>query len=436
MISKSILLICLIVGISATTVYGQYQCSGQANTYPIYNEAPVFVNSTANGRHYLIGPSDNLVNVIELYGTPYEMGYAHGVLLKSEIADIYNNFFNYITEMVNDLIKKYADFLPQYLIDLIEKKGIGIALDLTADLTRRYTEPYWFEEMRGLADGSGIPYKTIVRLHMFPELIKAACSMVGAYNTATYNGGLLQLRALDFAGDPRNPMRLHPVVTVYHPQQGHKFSTVTWAGFVGTITGYSQHMGICEKYWYGYKGKSSRVGIPFHFLLRDILQFDNSIDDALNRIYNADRTCAIFIGLGSNSTNTFKAVEYSHEIVQVFDDQTPFPGFAPQPAAHPNIQDVIYIDKAVQPSNNPCLASVLQKNLGQINVQTLIDAASYVQTGDLHIAIYDFSANQMYVSVGLQTGPYPPPANFTMVPAYARQFIQVDLNSFFSNNPQ
>jgi hypothetical protein len=39
--------------------------------------------------------------------------------------------------------------------------------------------------------------------------------------------------------------------------------------------------------WLHYNETSSRAGIPFHFLLRDIGQFDNNLDDAFNRINNA-----------------------------------------------------------------------------------------------------------------------------------------------------
>jgi len=432
---KLYLFICFLIFSSLCTTFTSAQCDGQPSKFAIYNEAPVFLNQSQNGKLYVIGPPDNQVNIIELYGTSYEMGYAQGVLLKNEIHDIFDNFFPYITDMLNNLITKYADYLPKFLIDALEKGGIRLALDLTYELTKDYTPQSFYDEMKGLADGSGIDYKTILQIHMFPELIKAACSMVGAYDSATVNHGLLQLRALDFGADASNPMRLHPVVTVYHPNagNGHSFTTLTWAGFLGTLTGYSQHMGICEKYWYGYNGTSSRSGIPWHFLLKDILQYDESIDEALNRIYNAERTCAIFVGLGSNQTNTFKAVEYSHEYVRVFDDQTPFPS-APQPAAHPNIQDVVYIDKFVQPSNHECLGSLLQKSQGAIDVQTLIDVSSQLQTGDLHIGIFDFQMNQMYVSVASQQGPYPPPSNFTLIPAYDRQFLQIDLNLFLNNN--
>ncbi|EFA74526.1 acid ceramidase-like protein [Heterostelium album PN500] len=404
------------------------QCSGSPNPYPIYTEAAVLVNTSSHGKLYVTGPSDNLVNILNVYGTAYQRGFAHGSLMKAQVDNVYADFFGFITEMVNELVKKYADYLPLEFVDLIEKAGIGAALDLTAVLTKDFTPQHFFDEMQGLADGSGIPYKTVLRLHMFPELIKAACSMIGAWGGATANSGLLQLRALDF--NPEAPLRYHPVVIVSHPTDGgNTFSSLAWAGFIGTMTGYSQRTAICEKYWFAYNGTSSRSGTPWHFLLRDILQYDSSIDDALNRIYNAHRTCSIYVGLGSNTTNDFRAVEYSHQVVRVFDDQTPFPAFAPQPAAHPLIPEVVYIDKHVQPSNDACLSSVLQKQHGAINVQTYIDITGLAETGDLHAAVYDFTANQMYVSVASQD-----PSVIPIIPAYQRQFLQIDLEYFFNES--
>lgn len=45
-------------------------------------------------------------------------------------------------------------------------------------------------------------------------------------------------------------------------------------------------------------GKMSRVGVPFTFLLRDILQWDTSLQDSINRISNANRTCDLILGVG------------------------------------------------------------------------------------------------------------------------------------------
>ncbi len=39
-------------------------------------------------------------------------------------------------------------------------------------LYRKYSSSYFFEEMRGLADGAGVEYDLVVRVHMLPELVK------------------------------------------------------------------------------------------------------------------------------------------------------------------------------------------------------------------------------------------------------------------------
>ncbi len=52
--------------------------------------------------------------------------------------------------------------------------------------------------------------------------------MIGGWGTASYNGGLFQVRALDWGTN--NPLRLNPQVTVYHPQDGHPFAILGWSG--------------------------------------------------------------------------------------------------------------------------------------------------------------------------------------------------------------
>lgn len=91
--------------------------------------------------------------------------------------------------------------------------------------------------------------------------------------TQTLGGSLVHLRALDFLVE--GPFQDFPTVFVYHPEpgNGHPFATVSWTSFIGAIAGISSaDVSISQKVWIGYEGKDSRVGIPFHFLLRDILQ--------------------------------------------------------------------------------------------------------------------------------------------------------------------
>ena len=54
----------------------------RTNSFPIIDSAPRFVKSVQNAKLFRAGPDDSEFNVVHLWGNAYEMGYAHGQLLK------------------------------------------------------------------------------------------------------------------------------------------------------------------------------------------------------------------------------------------------------------------------------------------------------------------------------------------------------------------
>jgi isopenicillin-N N-acyltransferase-like protein len=71
-------------------------------------------------------------------------------------------------------------------------------------------------------------------------------------------------------------------VIVYHPNSGngHAFANVGFVGWIGALTGQSSAQMAISEIGVAFPdasfGKESRIGTPFTFLLRDILQYDNS----------------------------------------------------------------------------------------------------------------------------------------------------------------
>ncbi|ELR17473.1 Nacylsphingosine amidohydrolase, putative [Acanthamoeba castellanii str. Neff] len=393
-------------------------CSGKPNLSPIYDDAPQFVKSVPNGKLYIQRNVTPPVYIVHLYGTAYEMGYAQGQLFK----DIGPKFWPSIMEYIYSQIDQYLKMFPEWLQHLIAESGVDAALDITGYMTEAYTPKRFFDEIRGIADGSGTDYTTLYRIHMFPELIQAACSMFGAWGKAiaNTNGTLYQLRALDWSTD--GPFQQMPAVLVYHPNEGdgHTFASFGWAGFIGTISGYSSsHMGVCEKVWAGYNGTLARVGVPWHFLLRDIMQYDTDIADATMRMEAARRTCAIFVGLG-DYTNTFTAFGYTHDKLHIWDWKN-FPVYPD----HPKMEGLVYLDKHPQPSEHVCFSSLLQQYYGSITPQNTIKyITSQGETGDMQIAVYDFASDHVYLA---NAGPAP-----NAVPAYKRPFIRLDMARLFA----
>lgn len=64
----------------------------------------------------------------------------------------------------------------------------------------------------------------------------------------------------------------------------------------------------------------TRFGKPWTYALRDVLQFSKTIDDALNNLYNTDRTCSVYLGIGSSVNNTYRLIEYSQTQLTIYDD--------------------------------------------------------------------------------------------------------------------
>jgi hypothetical protein len=68
--------------------------------------------------------------------------------------------------------------LPEWLQGLIANLGLDVALDITELMTRKWTPQYFYDELQGISDASGIEYQTLVRIHMLAGLTQGACSMV------------------------------------------------------------------------------------------------------------------------------------------------------------------------------------------------------------------------------------------------------------------
>lgn len=119
------------------------------------------------------------------------------------------------------------------------------ALEKTREWTAPFTSQAYFDEVKGIADATGLNYDLLYHLQMFPELTKAQCSFFGAWGSAVKNKGYsYQLRSLDFVTD--GPFVEFNQVTVYHPTDGgHAYAQVGWPANIGALSGMSE--GTCPR---------------------------------------------------------------------------------------------------------------------------------------------------------------------------------------------
>jgi hypothetical protein len=273
---------------------------------------------------------------------------------------------------------------------------------------------------------------------MLPELIRMACTAYGAWGKATGDKGLTQVRALDFGG---GPFANYTVIQVHRadPLQG-TFVSVAFPGFAGAITGISQSgIGISEKVWMTYDKPSTQPGsydgLADVFVLRDILQNSKNRVAAETYIQNAKRTWGMWVGIGDYETQTFDLVAYRQEDAVVYTDVT-----TPSLTGQPYMENIAYVDKHPQPTHdgvNGSLPTGLLDFYGSINQENSKIITQNHETGDLHIASYDYTNKIMYVSIGRinKNGEYGPEGGDTSSwKAYNRPYLKFDLNDFWAGN--
>ena len=157
---------------------------------------------------------------------------------------------------------------------------------------------------------------------------------------------------------------------------------------------------------------------------------DDTLDDAISHINGSARTCDLILGVGDGKVDTsagaapFRGVQYSHSVANFFDDQDMMPR---NDTWHARIKGMVYYGMDwLCPNFSVVLHRQLAKLRGSLDVaSTVKEVVPIVQTGDLHIAVYDLTDNMMYVANARGRGETGPKM------AYDRQFIGLNMTSLF-----
>lgn len=113
--------------------------------------------------------------VIELRGAPYDRGLQHGTQLRSKIRSFYttlltNSLFPYLSREQPDI----ASFLPEYAAERYQNGNFAYELMLdSARSIERSLNRATRDELRGIADGSGLTYDQVLVLNTFFDTVLA-----------------------------------------------------------------------------------------------------------------------------------------------------------------------------------------------------------------------------------------------------------------------
>ncbi|MBA4367066.1 MAG: hypothetical protein C0403_05440 [Desulfobacterium sp.] len=224
--------------------------------------------------------------ILHLSGTPYEMGYQHGKLLKKDIHEgVVPVFSNPVSHSPD-----YRD-MPGLVQKLVMKY---LEWKVYAPIERNMPEEY-LEELRGLADGSGIEYRMIfisnflsdLTMAMLPEVIGkkaknfgvySECSDFAASGKATKDGKLIVGRNTDYSGQGR--WMAHQTLIFYKPKKQYAYVNVTTAGMLKCNSAMNEKGITMGGHFMGFAGATPE-GVSFTIFENEIMRKAGSIDEAL-----------------------------------------------------------------------------------------------------------------------------------------------------------
>ena len=219
--------------------------------------------------------------VLFVSGTPEQMGRAHGRLL--------------------------AELVPNVMPRTMALVGAGLAVkkgewfyDRIEEIYRRagpHTPERFLRECRAMAAAAGITERAALSGNFFPELFH--CSGVAVRNTASTDGRVIHARVLDYMRDIH--LQNYTVLQVFQPEDGIPWMSVGYAGFLGTVTAMNlKGVAIGEM---GGKGEGDWDGMPMTFLMREVAERAETVEQALAIMRAVPRSCEYYYVISDASRN-------------------------------------------------------------------------------------------------------------------------------------
>jgi isopenicillin-N N-acyltransferase like protein len=215
----------------------------------------------------------------ELYteGQPFDRGVVNGKLTK-ELIGLQEDYFS---EQINRLVP--SNFYRHFL-----KYAIGW---FNRDLDNHVTEEDK-EEIYGISLSAsdryayiGNNYQRILNYHAahdighaLQNLALVGCTSFGTWGTRSEDNTLIIGRNFDFyVGDS---FAVNKIVSFEQPAEGFKFMYVTWAGFIGVVSGMNEK-GLTVTINAAKSDIPSGSATPVSLVAREILQYAENIGEAM-----------------------------------------------------------------------------------------------------------------------------------------------------------
>jgi isopenicillin-N N-acyltransferase like protein len=253
----------------------------------------------------------------EMYldGSPYEIGYAHGLLTKELMSKQERAFLNRLAEFIPS--KFYQDFmlafvryfnrnLDEYVLPEYQQEIFGIS---------RFASPEF--DFMGPAYARMLNYHAAHDIgHAMQNLNLVACTDFGAWDTRSADSSLIIGRNFDFYLS--DDFAKEKILCFIRPDSGYCFVMVTWAGFAGVVSGMNEKgLTVTLNAAKSSLPYSSRT--PVSLLGREILQYAGNIAEAYAIAQKRQTFVAESFLIGSAADHKAVVIEKSPEKTALYD---------------------------------------------------------------------------------------------------------------------
>jgi len=258
----------------------------------------------------------------ELYveGNPFEMGVINGKLTQELVIRQEDHFSGQINKMVP------SSFNRQYLKYFIAWFNRNLDKNISEEYRKEIFGISVFASEKYKYLGSN--YQRILNYHAahdighaLQNLALVGCTSFGTWGERSADSTMIIGRNFDFyLGDK---FAEDKIVAFYNPQNGYKFMTVTWGGFIGAVSGMNKE-GLSVTINAAKSDYPLGSATPVSLVAREILQYAKNINEAVAIAQKRNMFVSESILIASAKDNKAVIIEKTPDTLDVFDPNNKF----------------------------------------------------------------------------------------------------------------